>query len=132
MKATENDPPGTLETAPASAADREAVERARQLAYWLDERFRVPGTNWRVGFDGLMGLLPGIGDTAAMLLALYVIIAAHRLGVPKRKLARMGLNLGVDTVVGSIPILGNIFDFAFKANSRNLRLMIEHLEKKGP
>lgn len=114
-----------------ASADRASVERAQKVAYWLDERFRVPGTNWRIGFDGLMGLLPGIGDGAAMLIALYIILEAHRLGVPKRKLARMGVNLGLDTTLGAIPILGNIFDFAFKANSKNLKLMIEHLEAEA-
>ncbi len=99
------------------------VERLRRLAYLLDARFRVPGTNIRVGLDGLLGLFPGIGDTATLGLSLHLIVEAQKLGVSRATTARMIGNVAIDYVVGLIPGLGDLFDIAFKANIRNLRLI---------
>lgn len=108
------------------APPREAIERLERLAFWLDERFRVPGTNWRIGLDGLLGLVPGVGDTATALLSLYLVLEAKRLGVPNGLILRMLANVGLDAAVGSLPLFGDLFDFAFKANRRNLRLLRRH------
>lgn len=102
--------------------------RVRRLADLLDSRWRIPLTPWRIGLDGVMGLLPGVGDTAGMLVSAYVVYQASRFGVPRSLLARMVANVGVDWVVGSVPILGSVFDIAFKANRRNLDLLTRHLE----
>ena len=107
-----------------------ALERQKRLAYWLDDRFRIPIIGWRLGFDGLIGLVPGIGDAATTLLALYIVNEARRLGVPPGKLARMGANVGVDALVGLVPLVGDIADLRWRANRRNVHLLIEHLESE--
>lgn len=104
-----------------------ALQRVARLAYWLDDRFRIPGTRLRVGLDGLLGLIPGIGDTATALIAAYVVLEAARLGIPKAMLARMLANVGIDYIVGLVPLVGDLGDFAWKANRRNARLLRDHL-----
>jgi hypothetical protein len=92
-----------------------------RLAWLLDSSIRLPG-GFRVGLDGLIGLIPGFGDAVGALISLYVVRRASALGLPKPVLARMLLNVGLEAVVGAIPILGDLFDFAFKANQRNVAL----------
>jgi len=113
---------------PAARPDRRSIERLRQLAYLLDDRFRIPGTKYRIGLDGLIGLVPGLGDAATTLLSLYIVLEARRLGVPVTKLGRMGLNVGLDAVLGAVPLVGDLFDVAWKANRRNLALLLDHLD----
>jgi Domain of unknown function (DUF4112) len=119
---------------PAAAVgpDRRSIERLRQLAHLLDDRFRIPGTSYRVGLDGLIGLVPGVGDVVTTLLSLYIVLEARRLGVPLTKLGRMGLNVGVDAVLGAVPLLGDLFDVAWKANRRNVRLLLDHVDADRP
>lgn len=115
------------------AGDRAAeLQRLERLAHWLDSRFAIPGTGIRFGLDGLLGLLPGVGDVATMLPAVYLILQAHRLGAPRALLVRMALNVGLDTVVGAVPLLGDLFDVAFKANRRNVALLRRHLVRADP
>ena len=104
------------------------VEEARteRLARLLDSQFRVPGTRVRFGIESLLGLVPGVGDAAGLALSTMVIVQAVRLGARGSTVARMVLNVAVDAVVGSIPLLGSVFDFAFKANNRNVALMQRH------
>jgi len=97
------------------------------LEILLDEAFRIPGTPFRFGLDGIVGLVPGLGDVLAGLLSLLIPIAAWVRGVPYVTLARMGVNLGIGVLVGSIPLFGDIFDIAWKANRRNYRLLCLHL-----
>ena len=104
-----------------------ALQRVARLAYWLDDRFRIPGTRRRIGVDGLLGLIPGIGDTATALLASYIVLEAARLGAPKTLLARMIANVGVDYVVGLVPLVGDLADLGWKANRRNARMLRDHL-----
>ena len=87
----------------------------------------VPGTGIRLGLDGIIGLVPGLGDVLAGLLSLVIPLAAWVRGVPYIALARMGANLGIGVLVGSIPLFGDIFDIAWKANRRNYRLLCRHL-----
>jgi hypothetical protein len=110
---------------------RAALRRVEQLAYWLDDRYRLPGTRFRVGLDGIVGLIPGIGDAVTSTLTAYIIYEAWRLGVPPSMLARMLANLGIDTVVGIVPVVGDLLDIGFKANRRNLRLLHRHLSERG-
>lgn len=109
-----------------------AVARLSRLAHLLDSAIRIPGTGIRFGADSIVGLAPGIGDALTGLLAAYIVVEAARLGVPKRKLLRMAANVGLDATVGAIPILGDLFDVAFKANRRNLRIIEEHLGAAPP
>lgn len=106
-------------------------ERLERLTWWMDERFRIPGTNRRVGLDGLLGLIPGIGDTATMAVAGYVVVEAWRMGAPGHLIGRMAANVAVDYVVGTVPLVGDLFDFAFKANSRNIRLLRRWLGERN-
>jgi hypothetical protein len=109
-------------------ANRER-ERLAKLAYWLDGWFRIPGTNWRMGLDGLVGLIPGVGDGITTALAAYIVLEAHRLGVPKTMLIRMIRNVAIDGLVGTIPLIGDLFDFRWKANRKNILLLNEHFAK---
>jgi hypothetical protein len=102
-------------------------ETLRRLEILLDEAFRVPGTNIRFGLDGIIGLVPGLGDVLAGLLSLIIPVAAWIRGVPYVALARMVANIGIGVLVGSIPIFGDIFDIAWKANRRNYLLLTRHL-----
>jgi hypothetical protein len=104
-----------------------ALQRVARLAYWLDDRFRIPGTRRRIGIDGLLGFVPGIGDTATALIASYIVLEAARLGVPKAVLARMVANVGIDYVVGLVPLVGDLADLGWKANRRNARMLRDHL-----
>ncbi len=113
-----------------SGSQEAELQRLEVLADWLDSRFEIPGTNLRFGLDFLLGILPGVGDGVAALPAAYLILCAQKLGAPKRLLARMGLNLTIDLVFGAIPVLGDLFDFGFKANRRNIALLKRHLGKQ--
>ena len=117
--------------AAAAGVDQRSVERLRRLAYLLDDRFPIPGTRYRIGLDGLVGLVPGIGDGVTTLLALYIVLEARRLGVPLNKLGRMGINVGLDAVLGAVPLVGDLFDVAWKANRRNLALLLDHLDAES-
>lgn len=103
----------------------EVEESLEQLSRWLDGLFRVPGLGWRFGLDSLIGLVPGAGDTATTLVSFYILAAGVRYQVPKITLFRMALNIAIDYVVGSIPFLGDAFDFFWKANQKNMDLLRE-------
>jgi hypothetical protein len=105
------------------------IERIRRLADWLDARFVVPGTGWRFGLDGLIGLVPGVGDTLLTVVSLYIVAEAWRLGARKRTVARMLANVAVDAGVGAVPVAGDLFDFFWKANRRNLALLEADLRR---
>src|SRR5690625_2680290 len=109
---------------PRDAPDMRDIEF---LAVLLDSQFRVPFTQFRLGLDPILGLIPGVGDAALALPAFYILYRAHRLGVRRRVLARMGWNIAVDLAVGAIPLLGDFFDAAFRANLRNLALLRQEL-----
>lgn len=115
----------------AGRATDPRVREVRLIARWLDEAFRVPGTDLRIGLDPLVGLLPGVGDVVTSLASAYVLVAAWRLGAPAVLVARMGLNLALDALVGAVPLLGDLFDAGFKANLRNARLLEEWVAAPG-
>jgi hypothetical protein len=106
------------------------LDEVRRLAKLLDTRWKIPGIGVRFGIDPVLGLIPGAGDLVAGAISTYVIVKAHRLGAPKSTLVRMAGNVAVDTVVGSVPILGSVFDLFYKASTRNLRLLQTHLEDR--
>jgi len=103
------------------------LERLEWLAWFSDSALRIPGTSRSVGADGVLSLVPGVGTLVGTGMSLYVIGEAVRHGVPQRLLTRMGLNIAADTAVGAIPVVGFLFDMAFKANTRNLNLLRQHL-----
>ena len=102
-----------------------------QLARLLDAQFAIPGTNLRFGLDSLIGLIPGVGDVITGGLGVYIIHRARQEGAPGLLVLRMIWNLLVDTIIGSIPLVGDIFDFAFRSNMKNARLLQKHLDKQG-
>lgn len=104
--------------------DESALTRYTLLTQLFDQAFRVPGTSWRFGLDAVLGLVPGAGDLLGALVGAYGILVGRRLGAPVAVQGRMLLNLAIDAVVGAIPILGDLFDFAFKAHVRN-RVLLE-------
>jgi Domain of unknown function (DUF4112) len=108
-----------------------AMARITTVARVMDALFVIPGTGIRVGFDAILGLVPVADDLLAQAIATYIIREAHQLGVGKLTLLRMFGNTLIDTVIGSIPIAGDAFDVAFRANLKNLRLLQRHLEKQG-
>lgn len=124
------DDPFTDTEGAGAGVDPDTVRRLNKFAELLDEQFRIPGTSYRIGIDGLIGMVPGIGDTASALLASYVVFEAYRLKVPPSLLVKMAANIGIDWAVGSIPIAGDIFDVAFKANRKNVRLLLDHLRTR--
>ena len=99
------------------------------LAHVLDDLFRIPGTRIRLGLDGLIGLIPGLGDILGGVASSILIFAAWVRGVPYVTLVRMMVNLGVSVVIGAVPLLGDVFDIAWKANRRNYALMVRHLRQ---
>ncbi len=116
----------------AGRAPDPRLREARLVARWLDAAFRIPGTDLRIGLDPIIGLFPGVGDVATSVAAAYVLLVAWRLGAPAVLVARMGLNLAVDAVVGAVPLLGDLFDAGFKANLRNVRLLETWLAAPAP
>jgi hypothetical protein len=107
-----------------SSREGKVVETDLERLSWLmDDLFRVPVLGWRFGLDALIGLIPGFGDTATSLVSFYILASAVRYRVPKVTLARMGLNIALDYVVGSLPLLGDFVDAAWKANHKNLDLL---------
>ncbi len=98
-----------------------------RLSHLLDDFLRVPGTPIRFGLDGIVGFIPGIGDIVGGLASSIIIVAAWVRGVPKVTVARMVLNVAIETVAGSVPILGNLFDIGWRANRRNYRLLEESI-----
>lgn len=108
------------------------LESLERLADNLDSRYRVPGTSIRFGWDSILGLIPGLGDVAPLGPAGYILLQAHRMGVPTATKARMGVNVAADAVIGTIPLVGDLFDVALKANRRNVALIRDHLERTHP
>jgi hypothetical protein len=122
---------GNLQTAasalPVSKRDprkqAEVEESLETLSHWLDDLVRIPGVGWRFGLDSLVGLVPGVGDTATTLVSFYILASAVRYRVPKVTILRMALNIAIDYLVGIIPFLGDLFDFAWKSNKMNIDLL---------
>ena len=110
-----------------AATQAARLAKIRRLAWLLDAAFVLPGTKFRFGIDGIVGLAPGVGDTLMGLTSLYIVWEARKLGVPTNKILRMLGNVGVETLAGSVPIVGDLFDAAFKANLRNIAIIEEHL-----
>jgi hypothetical protein len=113
---------------PPFPADAQArLTRLRRLAWLIDGVFRIPGLRFRFGLNSVVGLLPVGGDVVLGLISLYIIHEASQLGVPRAKLMRMLGNVALEVVVGSVPIIGDLFDMALKANLRNIAIVEQHL-----
>jgi hypothetical protein len=107
---------------------RASIDHLGVLSHLLDRAFRIPGTSWRFGLDAVIGLVPGLGDVIGSLVGAYSLWIARQLGAPVSVQARMLMNLAVDGAVGLVPFAGDLFDFAFKAHSRNHALLSRWLQ----
>jgi len=94
-----------------------------RLSWLMDDLIKIPGLNWRFGLDALVGLIPGFGDTVTSMVSFYILASAVRYRVPKVTLLRMGLNIGIDYLVGSFPVVGDLFDAWWKSNQMNVALL---------
>ena len=115
------------EAARGRAAVIAEFERVSRL---LDSQWRIPGTGIRFGIDPMVGLVPGLGVVATGLVSAYIVLMARRLGLPNHVVARMAGNIALDVIVGSIPLLGSVFDLFYKANRRNFRILQEHVARE--
>lgn len=121
------------ESLPGFGRDPASVRRRIEAMEALLERlFVIPGINRPVGLDSIVGLVPVVGDIIAAGMGAWLIWEARNLGMSKLQIARMAGNVGTDTLLGAIPLVGDLFDFAFRSNSRNLRIVRRHLDKHHP
>ena len=107
-------------------------QRIEAMEILLERSFRIPGVNVPIGLDGLIGLIPVLGDIITTALGAYLVWEARNLGLPKWKLLRMAGNVGFDTLLGAVPVVGDAADFMFRSNTRNLRIVKKHLDKHHP
>ncbi|HEY7772089.1 MAG TPA: DUF4112 domain-containing protein [Marinagarivorans sp.] len=113
----------------SSPNDDVSYEKTRRLAHLLDSQFRLPG-GFRIGVDGLIGVIPVVGDAVGGALSSWILYQAYKMGLPKRALVHMGFNITVDSVLGLIPVVGDFFDFVWKANAKNMKIIEKYQRKK--
>ncbi len=111
----------------ASKSDTAALQRIRMVGKLLEGIIAVPGTDKKVGLDPIIGLLTGGGDSVGFMMSAYILVESLRFKLPKETLLRMLTNVAIDAVVGAVPFLGDVFDFFWKSNSKNIRLLEAHL-----
>ena len=104
----------------------------RKFARVMDEAFVIPGTNFRFGLDAAVGLIPGVGDVVGGVLSSWIVVGALRHRVPARIIARMVANIVIDLLFGAIPVAGDVFDFLFEENMKNMRLLELHRDRRRP
>jgi hypothetical protein len=119
-------PPLARSAAATSFAADERLRWVERAAHLLDSQFRLPGTRFRFGLDPLLGLLPVVGDLSTTVVSVALLLTMMRHGASGAVVVRMALNILLDTVVGAIPVVGNVFDFAYKSNERNVALLRRH------
>jgi hypothetical protein len=112
-----------------AASVRRRIEAMEKL---LENSFTIPGVNYRIGLDSVAGLVPVVGDFVTAAMGMWLVWEAKNLGLPKWKLWRMTGNVAFDTAVGAIPVVGDAFDFLFRSNTRNLKIVKRHLDKHHP
>jgi hypothetical protein len=123
-------PPTTVvaETDEPTVSEDARLAHLRELSRLFDSSIRVPGTDYRIGLDPILGLLPVLGDVPGATVSAYIVAEAAAMGVPRETLARMGVNLVLDATLGSFPVVGDLFDAVWKANERNVRLLTERVD----
>ncbi|MBD1921255.1 DUF4112 domain-containing protein [Microcoleus sp. FACHB-831] len=108
------------------------LDRIRKLSRLMDNAIRIPGTPFRIGLDPIMGLVPGAGDVVATAFSAYIIYLAARFNLPREVITKMIFNIGLEAAVGTIPLVGDLFDAYYKSNIRNLALLEQHLDVVEP
>ena len=107
-------------------------QRIEALEHLLEGLFEVPGLGRKVGLDAIVGLIPVVGDAVTAVMGLYLVWEARNLEMPRWQLWRMAGNVGIDSLIGAVPLAGDLFDFAFRSNTRNLKIIRKHLDKHHP
>lgn len=107
-------------------------QRVEMLEHVLERSFRIPGINYAVGLDAVAGLIPVVGDLITAAMGAYIVWEARNLGMPKWKIWQMGANVAFDTAIGAVPLVGDAFDFVFRSNSKNLKIIRRHLDRHHP
>ncbi len=119
-------------TRPSVKPASSSLKRLRQISHLLDNAIALPGTDFRIGLDPILGILPGGGDIITGLMSVYIVFEGARMGLPATTLGRMGFNILLDTLTGTIPVIGDFFDVTWKANSQNVMLLEKHLANPEP
>jgi hypothetical protein len=114
-----------------AAEKAKILARLQRFARVMDTAWRIPLTNRRFGLDSVIGLVPGAGDAITLCMSLYAIWLAHKIGAPNGLILRMIANSGIDFGLGTVPVVGDIFDLFFKSNTRNLKLLTDFLERES-
>lgn len=117
---------------PTGSDAASVLTRVRAMEHLLERSLVIPGINIPIGLDVLIGLVPVLGEIATTAMGAYIMWEARNLGLSRWKLARMGLNVLFDTAIGAIPVVGDAADLVFRSNSKNLRLLVRHIEKHHP
>ena len=121
------------EQLPDVSRDPQAVRtRVEAMEKMLERAFVIPGINRPIGLDSIVGLIPVVGDIATALMGAYIVWEARNLGMSKLQLTRMAANVGIDTALGAIPFAGDVFDFFWRSNTKNLKIIRKHLDKHHP
>lgn len=107
------------------------IQKLRKISELLDNAFKIPGTSYGIGIDPILGLIPGGGDLISGILSIYIIYSAAQIGAPRETLVRMVSNIIFDTLAGTIPMFGDLFDVAWKANSKNMDILEAHVAQPG-
>jgi len=109
-----------------------SLKRLRQMSHILDNAIPIPGVGTRIGLDPILGLVPGGGDVVTGLLSVYIVFEAAKMGLPAQTLGRMGFNILLDVLSGTVPVIGDLFDVTWKANSQNVALLEKHIASPEP
>lgn len=117
---------------PTGTDPQSVRQRVEALEMLLERSFRIPGINYPVGLDAIVGLVPVLGDVVTAVMGAYVVWEARNLGMPKWKLWRMGANVAFDAAIGAVPVVGDAADLLFRSNTRNLKIIRKHLDKHHP
>jgi Domain of unknown function (DUF4112) len=123
---------GVKSGGPLASQSSSSMQRLRQMSHLLDNAIAIPGTDYRFGLDPILGLLPGGGDLLTGFMSVYIVFEAARMGLPAPTLGRMGFNILLDTLSGTVPVLGDLFDVTWKANSQNVALLEKHMADPTP
>lgn len=117
---------------PLNKSQTASLRRLRRISHLLDNAIPIPGTKYRIGLDPILGLIPGGGDVIGSIFAGYVVFKSAQMGVPQETLVQMAANIVFDTVAGTVPVAGDLFDVAWKANVKNIELLDAHLGSPEP
>jgi hypothetical protein len=121
-------PKPTPSTSRSKRSTETELAQLRQLSHLWDQAIGIPGTKWRIGLESIIGLLPIGGDWIGLVMSSYILFHAVKFNLPRSIMVRMVINILIDAIVGAVPILGDLFDTTWKANTKNVNLLEAHLK----